>query len=88
MALDNNANRDQLCVLYADHARFFSFSTNFSRRLKIIPAETLAAAYRLWRRNWAGKGREYTAGALVWQVRKCETAGLGLTPNRLMIAGR
>ena len=34
-----------------------------------MQAETLASAYRLWRRNWKGKGREYTAGALVWQVR-------------------
>jgi beta-mannosidase len=34
----------------------------------IMQAETLASAYRLWRRNWRGNGREYTAGALVWQV--------------------
>jgi hypothetical protein len=33
-----------------------------------MQAEALAAAYRMWRRNWAGPGREYTAGALVWQV--------------------
>lgn len=35
---------------------------------QIMQAETLAAAYRMWRRKWAGPGREYTAGALVWQV--------------------
>ncbi len=34
-----------------------------------MQAETLASAYRLWRRNWKGKGKQYTAGALVWQVR-------------------
>lgn len=33
-----------------------------------MQAETLASAYRLWRRNWKGPGQEYTAGALVWQV--------------------
>jgi len=33
-----------------------------------MQAETLASAYRLWRRNWKGRGKEYTAGALVWQV--------------------
>ncbi|KZT33739.1 glycoside hydrolase family 2 protein [Sistotremastrum suecicum HHB10207 ss-3] len=38
---------------------------------QIMQAETLACAYRLWRRNWAGKGREYTAGALVWQLNDC-----------------
>ena len=35
---------------------------------QIMQAETLSSAYRLWRRNWKGKGKEYTAGALVWQV--------------------
>lgn len=36
-----------------------------------MQAETLAAAYRLWRRNWKGHGKEYTAGALVWQINDC-----------------
>jgi len=36
-----------------------------------MQAEALASAYRLWRRNWRGKGREYTAGALVWQINDC-----------------
>ncbi|KNZ79844.1 putative beta-mannosidase B [Termitomyces sp. J132] len=38
---------------------------------QVMQAETLASAYRLWRRNWGGKGREYTAGALIndcWPV--------------------
>jgi len=35
---------------------------------QIMQAETLGTAYRLWRRNWMGPGKEYTAGALVWQV--------------------
>ncbi|KII94824.1 glycoside hydrolase family 2 protein [Plicaturopsis crispa FD-325 SS-3] len=38
---------------------------------QIMQAETLASAYRLWRRNWRGRGREYTAGALVWQLDDC-----------------
>ncbi|KAG5343088.1 hypothetical protein C0989_000078 [Termitomyces sp. Mn162] len=38
---------------------------------QVMQAETLASAYRLWRRNWGGKGREYTAGALVWQINDC-----------------
>lgn len=36
-----------------------------------MQAETLASAYRLWRRNWKGRGREYTSGALVWQINDC-----------------
>ncbi|KAH8830756.1 glycoside hydrolase family 2 protein [Flagelloscypha sp. PMI_526] len=38
---------------------------------QIMQAETIGAAYRLWRRNWKGRGREYTAGALVWQLNDC-----------------
>jgi len=56
---------------------------------QVMQAETLASAYRLWRRNWRGRGRESTAGALVWQVRKdgyIEAANL-ITP-RSTIAGQ
>lgn len=35
---------------------------------QIMQAEALASAYRLWRREWRGRGKEYCAGALVWQV--------------------
>jgi beta-mannosidase len=38
---------------------------------QIMQAECLAAAYRLWRRNFKGKGKEYTSGALVWQINDC-----------------
>jgi len=38
---------------------------------QIMQAEALASAYRLWRRNWKGRGRELTAGALVWQLNDC-----------------
>ncbi|PAV20886.1 glycoside hydrolase family 2 [Pyrrhoderma noxium] len=38
---------------------------------QIMQAETLSSAYRLWRRNWRGRGKEYTAGALVWQLNDC-----------------
>ncbi|KAL1676287.1 glycoside hydrolase family 2 protein [Schizophyllum commune] len=38
---------------------------------QVMQAETLASAYRLWRRNWKGPGRQYTSGALVWQINDC-----------------
>jgi len=38
---------------------------------QLMQAETLASAYRLWRRNWRGRGRENTAGSLVWQINDC-----------------
>ena len=38
---------------------------------QLMQAECLAAAYRVWRRNWKGRGKEYTSGALVWQLNDC-----------------
>lgn len=35
---------------------------------QLMQAECLASAYRLWKRQWKGPGREYCAGALVWQI--------------------
>ncbi|KAG8910599.1 hypothetical protein FRC01_006243 [Tulasnella sp. 417] len=35
---------------------------------QVMQAEGLGWAYRSWRRNWKGRGKEYTAGALVWQT--------------------
>ena len=56
---------------------------------QVMQAETLASAYRLWRRNWRGPGREYTAGALVWQVREQEYKHSFVKHfNRSMTAGQ
>jgi beta-mannosidase len=38
---------------------------------QLMQAECLASAYRLWKRQWKGPGREYTAGTLVWQINDC-----------------
>ncbi|PHH92539.1 hypothetical protein CDD83_6937 [Cordyceps sp. RAO-2017] len=35
---------------------------------QLMQAECLATAYRLWRREWRGPGREYCGGALLWQL--------------------
>jgi len=38
---------------------------------QLMQAECLASAYRLWKRQWKGPGKEYCAGALVWQINDC-----------------
>ncbi|OZJ02359.1 hypothetical protein BZG36_04477 [Bifiguratus adelaidae] len=38
---------------------------------QLMQAECLAYAYRCWRREWKGRGKEYIAGALVWQLDDC-----------------
>lgn len=38
---------------------------------QLMQAECLASAYRLWKRQWKGPGKEYCGGALVWQINDC-----------------
>ncbi|PSS38124.1 hypothetical protein PHLCEN_2v31 [Hermanssonia centrifuga] len=38
---------------------------------QIMQSEAISLAYRMWRREWRGKGKEYCAGALVWQLNDC-----------------
>ena len=36
-----------------------------------LQAESTVSAYRSWKRKWRGSGKEYCAGALVWQMNDC-----------------
>ncbi|KAL8802715.1 MAG: hypothetical protein Q9182_003613 [Xanthomendoza sp. 2 TL-2023] len=38
---------------------------------QLMEAECLATAFRLWKRQWKGHGREYCGGALAWQLNDC-----------------
>jgi beta-mannosidase len=38
---------------------------------QLMQSEALATAYRVWRRDWRGLGREYCTGAPVWQLNDC-----------------
>ncbi|KAL1661316.1 glycoside hydrolase family 2 protein [Schizophyllum commune] len=38
---------------------------------QIMQSDGVGWAYQAWRRKWAGPGKEYTSGALVWQSNDC-----------------
>jgi beta-mannosidase len=38
---------------------------------QLIQSEGISTAFRGWRRQWKGPGKEYCAGALVWQLNDC-----------------
>jgi beta-mannosidase len=38
---------------------------------QFVQSEALASGIRSWRRRWCGPEREYTAGALIWQLNDC-----------------
>lgn len=65
-----------------NHERRFAIVMNENFRLtsdlethiyntQLMQSEAVSLAYRMWRREWRGRGKEYTAGALVWQLNDC-----------------
>ncbi|KAL8757843.1 MAG: hypothetical protein Q9199_001914 [Rusavskia elegans] len=38
---------------------------------QLMQAECISTAFRLWKREWKGRFREYCGGALVWQLNDC-----------------
>jgi len=36
-----------------------------------MQSEAVSYAYQVWRRQWRGKGKEYTSGVIVWQLNDC-----------------
>lgn len=38
---------------------------------QLMQAECVSFAYKLWKRQWKGPGREYCSGALIWQLNDC-----------------
>ncbi|KAI0053200.1 glycoside hydrolase family 2 protein [Auriscalpium vulgare] len=44
-------------------------TTVYNRQL--MQAEAVGYAYQVWRREWRGKGKQYTGGVLVWQANDC-----------------
>ena len=35
---------------------------------QLMQSEAVGSAYQTWRRNWKGPNKEYSAGAIVWQL--------------------
>lgn len=60
-----------LAVYLNDTLRFENTLESYVYATQFMQAEALAAAYRGWRRRWAGPGRYAVAGALVWQLNDC-----------------
>ncbi|QRV98035.1 beta-mannosidase [Ceratobasidium sp. AG-Ba] len=38
---------------------------------QLMQSEAVSGAYRSWRREWKGKGKQYCAGVIVWQLNDC-----------------
>lgn len=67
---DGHERRIALYLVENMQYQFMPFE-RFVYCTQLMQAECLASAYRLWKRQWKGPGREYCAGALVWQINDC-----------------
>ena len=67
------AGHERRLALYLSENIQYKFSPfeHYIYCTQLIQAECLATAYRLWKRQWQGPGREFCAGALVWQLNDC-----------------
>lgn len=61
----------RIAVYLSDTLRTPNDFPSYIYATQFVQAEALAAAYRGWRRRWAGPGHYAVAGALVWQLNDC-----------------
>lgn len=61
----------RIATYLSENVRWPTTLSDYVYGTQFIQAEALAAAYRGWRRRWAGPGRYAVAGALVWQLEDC-----------------
>ncbi|KAK2867849.1 hypothetical protein FQN49_003412 [Arthroderma sp. PD_2] len=62
----------RLATYLVENIRYtFSPLEQYVHCTQVMQAECVSTAYRLWKRQWKGKGKEYCAGVLVWQLNDC-----------------
>ncbi|KAF9523149.1 glycoside hydrolase family 2 protein [Crepidotus variabilis] len=52
----------------------FRLTSDFATHVfntQLMQSEAVSFAYRSWRREWRGSGKEYNGGVLVWQLNDC-----------------
>ena len=67
------AGHERRLATYLEENLQFTFKPfeQYIYATQILQAEALSTAHRLFRRQWKGPGKEYCAGALVWQLNDC-----------------
>ncbi|KAM5466256.1 putative beta-mannosidase [Microsporum audouinii] len=62
----------RLATYLVENVRYtFSPLEQYIHCTQVMQAECVSTAFRLWKRQWKGKSREYCAGVLVWQLNDC-----------------
>ncbi|KAJ7733298.1 glycoside hydrolase superfamily [Mycena metata] len=61
----------RLAILMNEGFRVTEDLETYVYNTRLMAAEAVGYAYQVWRRKWGGRGKEYTAGVLVWQLNDC-----------------
>ncbi|KDQ51573.1 glycoside hydrolase family 2 protein [Jaapia argillacea MUCL 33604] len=61
----------RFAVIMNENFRLTSDLETHAFNTQILQSEAVGFAYRIWRRDWRGQGKEYTAGVIVWQLNDC-----------------
>ncbi|KIJ38893.1 glycoside hydrolase family 2 protein [Sphaerobolus stellatus SS14] len=61
----------RFAVLMNDNFRVTGDFESHVYLTQLMQSEGVGFAYRSWRREWRGKGKEYCGGVLVWQLNDC-----------------
>ncbi|KAJ7152225.1 glycoside hydrolase family 2 protein [Mycena crocata] len=73
MAQHNRAGsfERRLAILMKEGYRVTEDLETYVYNTRLMASEAVSYAYQVWRRKWGGRGKEYTAGVLVWQLNDC-----------------
>ncbi|KAJ7165676.1 glycoside hydrolase [Mycena crocata] len=73
MAQHNRAGsfERRLAILMNEGYRVTEDLETYVYNTRLMASEAVSYAYQVWRRKWGGRGKEYTAGVLVWQLNDC-----------------
>ncbi|KAJ7476843.1 glycoside hydrolase, partial [Mycena galericulata] len=61
----------RFAILMNDGFRVTEDLATYVYNTQLMQSEAVSYAYQVWRRKWGGRGKEYTAGVLVWQLNDC-----------------
>ncbi|KAL0960497.1 hypothetical protein HGRIS_005535 [Hohenbuehelia grisea] len=61
----------RFAIAMNDNFRITNDLETYAYTTQLMQSEAMSYAYRSWRREWRGKGKEYNAGVLIWQMNDC-----------------
>ncbi|TRM62026.1 glycoside hydrolase family 2 protein [Schizophyllum amplum] len=61
----------RFAIVMNENFRLTEDLETYAFHTQMMQSDGVGWAYQAWRRKWAGPGKEYTSGALVWQSNDC-----------------